>query len=156
MSHLPRVPIHLQNSDVSKAFAKKNPSYESFRPNIIREAEYRKMTGRANDGMSAAYRVRRYPNGELDYVWVKDQIVNAIHKMSFNGDVLPIEQALLNVVLPDKYPIMEPQMAEIRTQLSSTEKKTLRALVMQHLLEEANYNAGHGGGNVTPNFNGIP
>ena len=156
MSHLPRVPIHLQNSEVSKAFKPKNPSYESFRPNIMHESDYKKMTGRSNDGMSAAYRVRRYPNGELDYQWVANQIIDALHKMRFNGDVLPVELALLTVILPKKFPMMEPQMAEIRTQLSSTEKRNLKALVEKHMMEEANYNAGSGGGNVTPRFDGTP
>lgn len=157
MSHLPKIPLHLQNSEVSKAYKPKNPSYESFRPNIMHESSgTRSMDGSANEGMSVAYRVRRYPNGDLDHQWLANQIIDAMHKLHFNGDVLPIEMALLTVLFPVKFRLMDPQLAEIRTQLSSSEKDVLRALIEKQLVDEANWSAGIGGGNTTPNNVGKP
>lgn len=151
----PRKPLHWQEGGMEKAIPK-NESYESFRPNMIHPPNYEMMKDRANDGMSVAARIRRYPNGELDFNWTLNHIVQAIHSAESHGFLYPLEMAMLTVVFPTKYRFVEPQEAEIRTQLSKTEKDTLRALVAKQLGDEANWSAGIGGGNARPRHKGIP
>lgn len=122
-----RVPLHKQNSDIAKAAEKKNASYESFRPNIIHGTNYKTMEDRPT--MQPEARVRRYPNGELDYKWVVGKIVDTILDLEFNAIITPLDAALLTVVFPTKIRKMEPQQAEIITQLSTTEKERVAAMV---------------------------
>lgn len=150
-----RKPLHMQEGGMAKAIPE-NDSYESFRPNVVHQSKYREMDGSANEGMSTAYRVRRYPNGDLDFDWMANQIIDAIHNTESHGFVSPIEQALLTICLPMTFRFMEPQQAEIMTQLSDSEKDILIALVERHMAEEANWAAGRGGGNVRPKHKGIP
>jgi hypothetical protein len=137
----PRKPLNWQAGGLEKAIPEKN---------------YREMDGQANDGMSTAYRVRRYPNGELDFEWMANQIIDAIHTSEMNGHLTPVEQAVLTIIFPLKFRYMEPQQAEIMTQLSDSEKDMLTLLVEKHMGEEANWAAGFGGGNVRPNNQGKP
>jgi hypothetical protein len=141
-----RVPLHMQFPEMAKA-AKANPSYESFRPNRIHEVQYREMEDRR--GM-AENRIRRYPNGQLDARYVVDQVIDAMRKLRYNpDDLLPVEAALLTVVLPTKIRRMEPQQAEILTQLSASEKSMIRAAISAHEAELDNWNAGQGGGSTS-------
>lgn len=155
--HFSRMPLHVQNADIAKA-AKDNPSYESFRPNIMHPTGM--YGGKFDDdrpsSMNDQSRIRRYPSGVLDMMWTANQIIDAIHKTEFNGktgdpnygsaSLLPIEAALLTVVFPATYRKMEPQQATILTQLSSSEKEQLSIIVMKQLQDEDGYNAGFGGG----------
>jgi len=152
----PRMPLHVQNADIAKA-AKDNPSYESFRPNVVHPSGgYRADFVDNRATVAEQYRIRRYPNGQLAYWWVADQIIDAIHKLEFNGmtgnpnegsaSLLPLEAALLTVVFPAKYREMEPMQAEILTQLSPSEKEQVAARVFEHFANEKNWNAGFGGG----------
>jgi len=158
----PRMPLHFQNAEIAKA-AKDNPSYESFRPNVVHP------TGSYNTGMTSGNdqrasiapqsRVRRYPSGELDIPWTANQIVDAIHKLEYNGgtgdpnygsaSLLPLEEALLTVVFPMKYRKMEPMQAEILTQMSDSEKDAIRTFINAQFAAEENWNAGQGGGAVS-------
>lgn len=140
-----RKPIHMQNPEIAKA-VRSNPSYESFRPNVIHGADYKEMTDRP--GVSAMSRIRRYPDGRLDYDWVVNQVIDAIHSLEAHENILPIDAALLTVVFPLKFRKMEPRQADILTQLSNSEKAAVAALVESHLAEELNWNAGQGGGSV--------
>ena len=143
----PRVPLHWQNNDMAKAATKhKNPSYESARDNEIHESNYKKMEDRSS--MNESSRLRRSVNGELDYEWVMHQIVNAIHAAEKGEHQTPIQESLLTVVFPIRFDKVEVAQAEIRTQLSRTEKKHLKAMVEARLKEELNWNAGNGGGSV--------
>ena len=47
-----------------------------------------------------------------------------------------------------KFRKMEPQQAEVLTQLSDTEKRVIAAFVEQQIANENNYNGGAGGGAV--------
>lgn len=146
MSNSPRVPLHLQHPSVMKAL-KDNPSYESFRPNEVHpQGTYREMEERP--GLGTASRVRRYPDGRLDFKWTLNQIIDALRKLNYNGDVLPIEAALITAVLPLKFRMMEPQQAEILTQLSKTEKDALAVILDSWMSEVENWNAGQGGGST--------
>lgn len=144
----PRVPLHWQNTDITKADSKyKNPSYESARPNQIHESNYEAMDERPSS-MHDQSRIRRNVNGELDYNWVMNTILDSIHKAETGTYLTPIEESLLTVFFPLKFSKVEEAQSEIRTQLSRTEKKYLKEMLEAHLKEELNYNAGRGGGSV--------
>lgn len=156
MNYGPRKPLHVQNPALAKAI-KENDSYESFRPNVVHPTgAYNDMTPTDRPNIPEQFRVRRYPSGQLDIMWTANQIIDAIHKLEFNGttgdpnygsaSLLPIEAALLTVVFPAKYRKMEPQQAEILTQLSNSEKEQIAMICAQQLENEGNWNAGFGGG----------
>ena len=152
-----RKPLHMQNADIAKAAKNASPSWESFRPNIIHPTGAYRDEGMNDQRATVApeYRIRRYPNGQLDVMWTANQIIDAIHKAEYNGttgdpnygsaSLLPLEAALLTVVFPEKYRKMEPMQAEILTQLSDSEKDMVRAIVAKQLADESNWNAGQGG-----------
>jgi len=142
-----RVPIHVQDPSLAKANSHKNPSYESFRPHQVHNVEYKYQgEDRPNTHMMSV--MRRNPDGSLDYEWAKNMVVDAIHGMSFPHALRPIHHALLTVCFPDKYRGMMPQEADLKTQLSASEKARVRDMVEEHLLEEENWNVGGGGGSV--------
>lgn len=148
-----RIPLYYQFPDVVKAAkSHKRDSYETFRDNEIQPTQYREMENRP--GLGQETRIRRYPNGDLDYRYVLDQIIDAVRSASYNKILLPIEAALITVVLPLKYRKMEPQQAELLTQLSATEKEKLKLMFMKHEMEVANWAAGYGGGHMPPNNQG--
>lgn len=146
MSHISRIPLHLQNPDIAKAAKNASPSYETFRPNEVHPVQYHEMEDRSSLGQNN--RIRRYPNGELDFKWVMNQLVDALRDASYNHILLPIQAALLTVVLPLKHRKMEPQQAEILTKLSDSEKNVIRIMLEAHEREVDNWNAGQGGGSV--------
>ena len=144
----PRVPLHWQNNDLSKAAKKhENPSYESARDNEIHEPQYEAMDDRPSS-MHDSSRLRRNVNGELDYKWAMHQVVNAIHSTETGEYLTPLEESLLTVFFPVRFSKVEVAQGEIRTQLSRTEKKHLKNMVDARLKEELNWNAGNGGGSV--------
>lgn len=156
-----RKPLHMQSPEIAKAAVQSNHSYESFRPNIVHPTgAYNDMEPGARANIPEQYRVRRYPSGELDYKWMANQIIDAIHKVEFNGKtgdpnygsaaLLPLECALLTVVFPGKYRKMEPMQAEILTQLSNSEKEVLSAMVGKQMVDEGDWNAGFGGIGTRP------
>lgn len=153
----PRMPLHMQNTEIAKAA--ENKSYESFRPNVVHEPRYaNKDMQEQRATVAPEFRMRRYPNGQLDVMWAANQIIDAIHAVEFNGttgdpnygsaSLIPLQAALLTVVFPAKYRKMEPMQAEILTQLSDTEKDMLSAIVDKQLADEQAWNAGQGGGSV--------
>jgi hypothetical protein len=128
--------------------AQENPSWESFRASRIHpEGEYR-YQGDDRPGTHAMSIIRRNPNGELDYEWAKNMVIDAVHNLPYPHALLPIHQALLTVVFPDKYRNMEPMQAAILTQFSDGEKSRVRQMVEAQLKEEENWNAGQGGGSI--------
>lgn len=149
-------PLHLQSEEMAKAF-RKNPSYESFRPNIHLQGGYNEMKPGDRADIPEQFRIRRYPNGMLDFMWTANQIIDAIHKLEYNGttgdpnrgsaSLLPIECALLTVVFPGtKYEQIDPMQATTLAQLSESEKDKLRMIIEKQLADEDNWNAGFGGG----------
>lgn len=141
----PRVPLNMQKGGLEKA-VKKNPSYESARDNQIHEPQYSAMKDRPS--MVDRSRVRRYPNGELDYQWAMNTVLDALKKAEDGHYLTPIEESLLTVCLPVKFSKVEVAQAEIRTQLSRSEKAYLKDMIEAQLKEELNWNAGQGGGSV--------
>jgi hypothetical protein len=148
MNEFPRIPLHVQFPELQKAQGQqKNPSWESFQPHVTHNQKVRLM-GDDRPSTHAMSMIRRNPDGTLDHEWVKQIIVDAIHAGAHPHGVRPVEVALLQVVFPGRFRNMEPSQAEILTQLSDSEKSRVRDLVLAHLKEEENWNAGQGGGSV--------
>ncbi len=137
-----RVPLNFQNPAIAKA-DKVNPSYKVTQNHPV---NYKDMDDRPS--IHAMSRMRRYPDGKLDYNWAAQIIIDAIHKAEYNGYLTPLEESMITVVFPIKFRKTEPAQAEVRTQLSRSEKEWLREYVEAQLKEELNYNAGRGGGSV--------
>lgn len=152
-----RVPLHLQSPDISKAASKGSDSWETFRPNQIHEPQYREMEDRPSTHAMA--NIRRYPDGRLDYEWAMGTVLEALKKAEYGAYLTPLEESFLTVLFPGKFRKTEPRQAEIRTQLSRSEKSFLRELIEAHLKEEMNYSGGQGGGSIpgrTRTLTGIP
>ena len=149
---LSKIPLHLQ-SQKSKELCKaeydkfKNESYESFRPNEVFPVNYKEMDD-SHVTMEPVSRLRRYANGALDYSWVVNQILDALHGMEYNDFLTPLQQSLLTVLFPQKFRLEEPALSQIRTMLSQSEKDMLERMVIARIKEELNYNVGEGGGSV--------
>jgi hypothetical protein len=146
LNNLPRVPLNVQNPDITKAGPQKNPSYESFGPHERHQTGKYRYQGQDRPNTHMMSTIRRNPDGTLDYEWAKNVITEAIHKLSYPHALLPYERALVTVVFPERFREMEPMQADLMTQFSDTEKRKVRELVEQQLLEEENWNAGYGGG----------
>ena len=143
----PRKPLHVQNPDLVKATgAQSNPSWESFRAHRTFKPEY-KTQPKERPSTHAMSLIRRNPNGELDYEWARSIIIEAINGLSYPHALTPLHQALVTIMYPEKIRMMEPAIAELRTQLSGSEKTKLRSLIKDDLIEMENWNAGSGGGN---------
>lgn len=141
-----RIPLHIQNPALVKATgAQVNPSFESFAPHSRFKADYNQQKWPDRPTTHAMSIIRRYPDGTLDYSWAKNMVLDALHNLSYSDNILPIHQALLTVVMPDKFRTMEPQQAAILTQFSDSEKSAVRALVEAQIAEELNWNTGLGG-----------
>lgn len=142
----PKKPLHIQNPDLVKAHPK-NPSWESFREHRIHPNDYQYQgMDRPNTHMMSI--IRRYPNGELDYEWATNMVLDAINNQAYPHANLPIHNALTTVVFPERFRNMEPMQADLMTQFSDSEKSRVKAMVEERLLEMENYNAGRGGGSV--------
>lgn len=146
-NNLPRVPLNFQNPGLNKSGPQENPSWESARRHQIHNPESRYQgQDRPNTHMMSV--IRRNPDGTLDYQWAKNMILDAVHNMAYPHALRDVQRALLTVIFPDKYQGMMPQEADLKTQLSASEKSRVRQIVEAQLLEEENWNAGQGGGSV--------
>lgn len=149
--NIPKIPLSARFPKIAKAMEEKsqnqNPSYESFRPNVIHPVQYREIDD-THVSLVDKNRLRRYANGVLDYDWALNHIIDALHKVEIQAMLLPIEAALLTIIFPLKFRKMEPDQASLMTQLSDSEKEMLNALIEAHMRAETNWNAGRGGGAV--------
>lgn len=141
-------PLWMQSKEAKEAAKNASPSFESFGPHVkhhsnngIKEMEGHVHTNDIN-------RVRRYPNGQIDYQYVVSQLIQAVKQLTDTGMVQPLEGALLTIVMPDKFRFMDPAMAKIRTQISDTERDQLKTLFMGKMAEIQNWNGGYGGGST--------
>ena len=146
-NNLPRIPLNLQNPGISKSGPQKNQSYASFQPNVVNRVEY-KYQGQDRPNTHMMSIIRRNPDGTLDFQWAKNMVIDAVHSLDCPEDLRPIHRALLTVVFPDKDRGMMAQEADLKTQLSASEKQRVRKMVEDQLKEEENWNAGRGGGSV--------
>ncbi|MCF6205370.1 MAG: hypothetical protein L3J47_00555 [Sulfurovum sp.] len=145
-NHGSRIPVHMQQRMFQKA-VKKNPSYESARANEIHKPQYSAIDS-SHVSIHDQSRVRRYPNGQIDYHWVLLAFMEAHRKAETDMYLTPVEESLLAVFFPLKFSKVEVQQAEIRTQLSRTEKAHLKDMIEARFKEELNYSGGSGGGSV--------
>lgn len=142
-----RVPLNIQDPRINKSGPQANDSYGSFREDHHSDPKYQYQgQDRPNTHMMSI--IRRNPDGTLDYEWAKDMVLDALNKVGWEGALLPIDQALLTVVFPDKIQAMEPMQADLMTQFSPSEKDHVRAMVEAQLKEMENWNTGLGGGSV--------
>lgn len=144
------VPMHLVKSkeQAGKATSYKGTSYQSGkRFGVFYRDQYTDHTiAPRNAGCQC---LRRYPNGILDYRYVADQIIDAMHKVKDGGVLTELEKAILCLVLPKEFSsLVDEKIAQTMTRLSNDERLVLASLVSAHLLEELNWNAGRGGGSV--------
>ena len=140
-------PIHLQkgfNEDKSK----KAVSFESFRENKQHKANDGTKEMKNHVPANSLNRVPRYPNGTIDIVNIVHQLLEATKTMETTGNVQPYEAALLTILFPEQFRIIDPSLAELRTQLSDSEKSSIKAMYAAKLAEIENYNGGFGGGAV--------
>lgn len=141
-----RKPLHMQNAAIAKAA---NPSYESFRENETYSGE---DTNLDKDRPRAPGLFRRYPNGELDLMAAANQVIDALHKASYLGNLTALEEAMIAVVFPEAIDNpMAAKQGEIYLKISKTEKSEIKKLVQKQLSDEASWNAGRGAGNSYPN-----
>jgi hypothetical protein len=136
-----RVPIHLRKKGEEETIAK---SATSYRPGKVHPMSYRTPDGR-NVGCE---QIRRYPNGTLDVKYVAHKIINLIHKAQDGGHLTSFEMALLSVILPDQFKLVDQSIAKTMAKISKEEKALVAIEVMRHVGEEKNWNAGRGGGSV--------
>lgn len=149
MNNNSRIPLHIQNPELVKATgAQVNPSYESFREHTTYVPNYEVQKFPDRPSTHAMSIIRRNPDGTLDYQWAKNMVIDAVHSMHYPHALLPIHQALLTVIYPNRFRAMEPAQAQILTQFSPSEKDKVRELVEAQIKEEENWNTGRGGGSV--------
>lgn len=142
----PRIPLHVQSPDLAKAQSR--TSSETFRENRVFEPGYQHQTYPERPTTHALSLIRRNPDGTLDFEWARKIVIQAINDMHYEHALTPLQQALVTIMYPEKVRFMEPAIAELRTQLSNSEKTKLRAMIKEDLIEMENWNAGHGGGNA--------
>jgi hypothetical protein len=90
----------------------------------------------------------RYPNGRLDTEFVASQVIDMIHKAESGGNLTSFEQALLTLILPQKFQLVAPKIAGTMARLTDEERGLVALRVLRHMNEELNWNAGYGGGSV--------
>ena len=98
---------------------------------------------------------RRYPDGKLDVAYAVHQVVDALHRVKESGghdQLNSLEKIALSVLFPMSFqyvdPGMAPAVASVQLRLGPAELLMIREAVGGHLAEEANWNAGRGGGSV--------
>lgn len=141
------VPLNLRPQETSEEVAKST----SYRPGEIHPMTYRHPAQNPSlnreDGNTP---LRRYPNGRLDVDYVAGQVIDVIHKAENAGNLTNFEKAILTLILPGHFQLIDPQIAAAFTHppLTDEEKLLLATRVMRHFNEELNWNAGQGGGSV--------
>lgn len=123
----------------------------SYRPGESHKVMYRdqyqdKMITPRNAGCEI---LRRYANGTLDLNHVANLIIDLRHKAADGGFLTEREKAVLALVLPQVFgSLIDAKIAQTVTKLSNDERLMLRILVDGRVREEANWNAGRGGGSI--------
>ena len=139
------IPLHLQKGFDKDKHDKGSASFQSFRDNKQHKANDGTKEMKGHVGNVDLNRVPRYPNGQIDTVNIVHQLLEATKKMESTGIVQPYEAALLTVLFPEKFRIVDPALAKLRTQLSDSEQQQIKGLYAAKLAEIENWNAGYGG-----------
>lgn len=140
-----RVPLHMRPAETGDDVSKST----SFRPGKVHPCFYRHPAqqpalGR-QDGNTP---LRRYPNGRLDVDYVASKVIDIIHKAEMGGNLTSFEKAMLTLILPGHFQMIDSKIAASMARITDTEKLLLATRVMRHFNEELNWNAGRGGGSV--------
>lgn len=137
------VPLNLRQ-DAEKV--EKSTSYRDgiVHPSNVRTPDMTPELGR-NIGCTP---LRRYPNGQLDVPFVAHQVIDVIHKIQDGGFVTDFERALVTLILPGQFGLMDQSLAGTMAKLSDDERVLVAVKVNAHMKEEENWNAGRGGGSV--------
>jgi len=139
------VPLNLRPEETSEVVAKST----SYRPGEVHPMTYRHPAQNPSLGREDGNTpLRRYPNGLLDVGYVASFIIEVIHKAELGGNLTNFEKALLTLILPGHFQLIDAQIAASFAHLTDEEKLLLSVKVMRHFNEELNYNAGAGGGSV--------
>jgi len=134
-----KVPINLRSDPETVAKS------TSYRDGITHKTEVRMP----KDRESGCTPLRRYPNGQLDIKYVAQMIIDMIHKVMDGGNLTEFEKAVLTLILPAKFNLMDKRLADTMTKMSDDERALVAIVVQGHLGEELNWNGGRGGGSVT-------
>ena len=142
-----RVPLNLRG-DLEKIA--KATDYTSYRPGELHEPPYRNqyVDNTITQRNTGSTPLRRYPNGQLDIKYIAHQIIDIVHKIQNSGYVTEFEKALLTLILPGQFNLIDSSIAGTMARLSDEEKMLLTVAVNSHFAEELNFNAGRGGGSV--------
>lgn len=150
MSNSPRVPINLRQ-DAEKVSKAATLDETSYRSGIRHKPEYRNQylddsITQRNMGCTI---LRRYPNGQLCFEHVCNEILSLINKVKDGGHVTDYEKAVLALCLPQPFSkLMDSKIAQTMTKLSKEERMLIAHMVGAKLREIENYNAGRGGGSI--------
>jgi hypothetical protein len=144
------VPLRRPNKDESLTKAK-TLDETSYRPGTTHPVEYRNqytdpsITPR-NTGCTI---LRRYPNGKLCFEYVVHEIYSLLNKVRDGGKLTQYEKAVLSLTLPKPFgKLIDSKIAQTMTKLSKDERLVLGHMIGTKMREEANWNAGRGGGSV--------
>ena len=95
---------------------------------------------------------RRYQDGALDISYAKDKVVDMIHAVKDGHSITEVEKCILTCCFPEVFYFVDPDVAanlmRINLRITPQEMVAIAMAVAAHLSEEANYNAGMGGGSV--------
>jgi len=140
-----RVPLHLRKVDEQDRL-EKSTSYRSEHSHglMYRSPDQEPKLKREN----GCTPLRRYPNGQLDHEYVAHKVIDVVHKLQNAGYVTEFEKALLSIILPGQFQLVDPQIAKTMARLSDNEKLLVATFVMRHFGAEQNWNSGLGGGSV--------
>lgn len=136
-----RVPLHLRKDEEQLAKS------TSYRPGVKHHTTVRNQHDALGRNAGITY-ARRYPNGKLCIDYVVQQVIDAAHKAKDGGMLTGDEKAILSLILPGVFPLMDAKIAGTMFRMTEEERLLVAIKVRQHMAEEANWNAGRGGGSV--------
>lgn len=140
-----RVPLNLRGGQTNEEVAKST----SYRPGIVHKPEYRNPNQEPsllrNEGCTP---LRRYPDGRLDIPFVAHQVIGLVDKVQDGGTLTNFEKAMLSLILPGHFQLIDPQIAATMAKITDEERMAVALTVMRHFNERQNWNAGRGGGSV--------
>lgn len=140
-----QVPLNMRKKGEEETLAKST----SYRPGVQHRCEYRAPQQDPNLNRNAGCTpLRRYPDGRLDIEYVAQQVVDFIHKAQNGGNLTAFEKAILSLILPGHFQLVDHKIASTMARITDEEKMLVSMRVMKHVHEELNYNAGRGGGSV--------
>lgn len=142
-----RVPINFfsRNEDISKATSGQNPSSTDYsQTEDVPEAPRTYFNASIPDREEGWVVFRRNPDGQLDYNYARDKVVDVIHIAKLNVVPLtPTQQTILGCCFPTVFNYVDMGMIgpTLRTSLkiSILEAQEIAMRVADHLCKEEEY-----------------